>query len=163
MPLLGARPQAPVGRPAPAGTRGTVVRMRVKDAVGRFGEQVAADHLAATGLVILSRNWRCPSGEIDIVATEGNTLVFVEVKTRSSLTYGSPAEAVNARKAARVRRLALQWIDDQRRQRVDAAAAGTACPASAPAAGWRSIRFDVVSVVRHARGGVDVEHVTGAF
>lgn len=128
--------------------------MRVKDAVGRFGEQVAADHLTAAGLVILARNWRCRGGELDIVATEGRTLVFVEVKTRSSLAFGAPAEAVDARKAARVRRLATQWIDEQRGD------PGSAAP-SPP--GWRSIRFDVVSVLRHARGGVEVDHVAGAF
>lgn len=158
MPLSATCPQAPAGTAGALRRPGTVMPMRVKDAVGRFGEQVAAEHLAATGLVILARNWRCRSGEIDIVATEGTTLVFVEVKTRSSLSHGTPAEAVDRRKAAQVRRLALEWIDDQRRQR----AAGADSDVCAPAAGWRSIRFDVVSVLRHARG-VDVDHVTGAF
>ena len=71
--------------------------MRVKDAVGRYGEQCAADHLAAAGLEILARNWRCRAGELDIVARDGSQLVFVEVKTRSSLAFGTPAEAVDRR------------------------------------------------------------------
>ena len=72
--------------------------MRVKDAVGRFGEQVAVEHLQDAGVTILDRNWRCREGELDIVARDGDTLVFVEVKTRSSSAFGLPAGAVSARK-----------------------------------------------------------------
>jgi putative endonuclease len=121
--------------------------MRVKDAVGRFGEQVAADHLSAAGLVILSRNWRCRAGELDIVAREGDELVIVEVKTRSSLAFGSPAEAVDRIKAGRIRHLALQWIAEARVE------GGTF---------WQAVRFDVVAVLR-GRDGVEVTHVRGAF
>jgi putative endonuclease len=56
--------------------------VRAKDALGRHGEEVAARHLAAAGLVILDRNWRCAAGEIDIVAADGDALVICEVKTR---------------------------------------------------------------------------------
>jgi putative endonuclease len=58
--------------------------MRVKDAVGRFGERLAADHLRAAGLTILATNWRCPAGELDIIARDGATLVFVEVNMLES-------------------------------------------------------------------------------
>jgi putative endonuclease len=75
--------------------------MRVKDAVGRFGEQLAVGHLETAGLEILARNWRCRQGELDIVARDGSQLVFVEVKTRSSRAFGSPAEAVDRAKSAR--------------------------------------------------------------
>ncbi len=68
--------------------------MRVKDAVGRFGEQLAGDYLAEACLTILERNWRCPEGEIDIIALDGSVLVVVEVKTRSTTAFGEPAEAV---------------------------------------------------------------------
>ena len=56
--------------------------MRAKDAVGRYGEDVAARHLTEAGLVVLARNWRCREGEIDIVARDGDVLVVCEVKTR---------------------------------------------------------------------------------
>ncbi|MDQ2796203.1 MAG: YraN family protein, partial [Actinomycetota bacterium] len=79
--------------------------MRVKDAVGRFGEQVAAEHLTSAGLTILERNWRCRDGELDLIARDGSALVFVEVKTRSSLTFGTPAEGISRVKIARIRRL----------------------------------------------------------
>jgi putative endonuclease len=132
----------------PVFTSGVSARMRVKDAVGRFGEQTAARHLEAAGLRILDRNWRLASGELrgelDLVAREGDALVVVEVKTRSGTGYGSPAEAVTGDKARRIRRLAVAWL------------------AAHPGQGHASIRFDVVSVVR-AAGGVTVEHLRGAF
>lgn len=116
---------------------------RVKQAVGRFGEDVAAERLAAAGLRILDRNWRCAEGEIDIVAAEGRALVVCEVKTRSSLAFGDPVEAVDRAKAARLRRLALRWM----------AAHGT---------DWSDLRFDVVTVLRTA-DGLRVRHLRGAF
>jgi putative endonuclease len=122
--------------------------MRVKDAVGRYGEQLAVSHLEAAGLVILARNWRCREGELDIVARDGPELVFVEVKTRSSLAFGSPAEAVDRTKSARIRQLALRWIMAQRE---------LGEPAS-----WSTVRFDVISVVR-ARTGPEIAHLKGAF
>lgn len=123
--------------------------MRVKDAVGRYGEQVAADHLEAAGLVILERNWRCREGELDIIARDGAELVFVEVKTRSSLAFGSPAEAVGRVKSARIRQLALRYLLARRDAGDDAS--------------WAALRFDVVAVLRTAGAGPDVVHVKGAF
>jgi putative endonuclease len=122
--------------------------MRVKDAVGRYGEELAASHLETAGLVILARNWRCREGELDIVARDGPVLVFIEVKTRSSNAFGSPAEAVDRRKSARIRQLALRWIMAQR---------DLGEPAS-----WSAVRFDVISVVR-GRGGPEIAHLAGAF
>jgi putative endonuclease len=119
--------------------------VRVKDAVGRFGEQLAVDRLAAAGLEIIERNWRCPAGEIDIVATDEGTIVFVEVKTRSSLAFGDPAEAVSHTKAARLRRLALHWL------------------AAHPDRHGAALRFDVVSVLRRGPEGPVVRHIEGAF
>jgi len=119
--------------------------VRTKDVVGRFGEDVAVRHLEAAGLSVVSRNWRCRSGELDVVAREGPVLVFCEVKTRSGRGLGSPAEAVVGRKAVRVRQLALRWLAEQR------------------PGGVEELRFDVVSVLRHPRGGVEVEHLRGAF
>ncbi|MGI9093754.1 MAG: YraN family protein [Mycobacteriales bacterium] len=118
--------------------------MRAKDAVGAYGEQVAARHLQDVGMRVLDRNWRCPEGEIDLVLADGEVVVFCEVKTRSSLDYGDPAEAVVGRKAARLRRLGLRWL----------AAQGDA---------WRPVRFDVVTVVRQRQGPASVRHLPGAF
>jgi len=123
--------------------------MRVKDAVGRYGEQLAVEHLEAAGLVVLDRNWRCREGELDVVARDGAELVFVEVKTRSSLAFGAPAEAVDRVKAARIRQLSLRWIAAARERD--------------PAASWSSVRFDVVCVLRRRSGPPQVTRVRGAF
>jgi len=111
-----------------------------KDAVGRYGEDVAARHLAEQGLVVLQRNWRCELGEIDIVAREGSCLVVCEVKTRRSSVCGHPVEAVTARKAARLRRLAARWVVESGLHPAD-------------------VRIDVVSVLRPPRGAAVVEHL----
>jgi putative endonuclease len=116
--------------------------MRVKDAVGRFGEDLAADHLRACGMVVLERNWRCREGEVDIVALDGDVVAFVEVKTRSRLGFGSPAEAITARKLARMRRVAAQWLAEHPGR-------------------WGGVRLDVVSVVRLTPEGPAVEHLRG--
>ncbi len=119
--------------------------MRVKDAVGRFGEQCAADYLQRAGMIVLARNWRCPDGELDLVVRDGDMVVFVEVKTRSSTRYGEPAEAVTRLKAARVRRLAVRWLAEHPGYDVQ-------------------LRFDVVSVLRHrGGGGVELRHLRGVF
>jgi putative endonuclease len=118
--------------------------MRVKDAVGRYGEQRAVEHLQDSGLEILDRNWRCRDGELDIVARdEGDVLVFCEVKTRSGVRFGDPAEAVGTDKILRVRRLAVQWLRVHECSR-------------------RGMRFDVVTVLR-GRDGVLIRHLRGAF
>ena len=118
--------------------------MRAKDAVGQYGEDVAARHLSEAGLEILARNWRCAEGEIDIVAVERGVLVFCEVKTRSSARCGLPAEAVTRRKAEKLRRLALLWLQEH-------------------PGGGADVRFDVVSVMRAQVGAAVVDHVRGAF
>jgi putative endonuclease len=123
--------------------------VRAKDAVGSYGERVAARHLSDAGLRILARNWRCAEGEIDIIAEDGRTLVICEVKTRSSAAYGLPVEAVTRRKADRLRRLAWLWLADQRE---------VGAPAS-----YAEVRFDVVSVLRSPAGAACVEHLRGAF
>jgi putative endonuclease len=118
--------------------------MRTKDAVGRYGERVAAEYLVGAGLQIIEQNWRCSAGELDIVAREGATLTFCEVKTRRSIAFGTPAQAVVARKQRRIRQLALRWLDEH-------------------GGGWAEVRFDVVSVLCPSRGPAQVEHLRGAF
>ena len=75
--------------------------MKAKDLLGRAGEELAAEYFAAAGYAVLERNWRCRQGELDLVVSDGNTVVVVEVKTRSSLDYGHPFEAVSSAKLAR--------------------------------------------------------------
>ncbi|WP_322761325.1 YraN family protein [Frankia sp. Cr2] len=118
--------------------------MRVKDALGRFGEDTAVRHLLEGGMEIVDRNWRCAAGEVDIVARDGSCLVFCEVKTRSGDRYGTPAAAVVPAKAARIRRVAAQWLHDHNHELV-------------------ALRFDVVEVYRRWDRPIRVEHLRGAF
>lgn len=79
--------------------------------LGARGEQLAAEYLLGIGCEILARNWRSGrTGELDLVVRERGVLVAVEVKTRSGRGYGSPFEAITARKAARLRDLLLSWV-----------------------------------------------------
>jgi len=78
--------------------------------VGRAGEDAAVAYLRALGLEIVRRNLRGPGGEIDIVAREGDTIVFVEVKTRRTRTFGSAVAAVDARKRRRIRAVAEDFL-----------------------------------------------------
>lgn len=118
--------------------------MARKDELGRRGETLAAAYLEGAGLEILERNWRCPHGEIDLVARDGDELVFVEVKTRSGLAFGHPLEAITPIKLARLRRLAGLW-------------------SSAHLERTPRIRIDAVAIVAPRGGEVVIEHVAGVF
>ena len=115
-------------------------------ALGRYGEDLAAQHLRAMGAVLLDRNWRCREGELDIVALEPDgTVVFIEVKTRAGTGFGEPAEAVGPVKARRIRVLACRWLESRRPSR----AAG--------------LRFDVIAVVRERGRAPRVSHLRDVF
>jgi putative endonuclease len=115
-------------------------------ALGRWGEDLAADHLTAAGMQVLARNWRCPQGELDLVARDSDgTVVFVEVKTRGGTGFGAPAEAVGAVKARRLRTLACRWLLEHRPE------------------GACELRFDVVGIVRLPGGPPQVTHLRAAF
>jgi putative endonuclease len=116
--------------------------MRAKDVLGKSGEQAAADYLESCGLRILDRNWRCAGGEIDIVAVERHALVVCEVKSRSGTRYGSPLEAVGRAKQARLRRLAVQWLN-------------------AHGVRFDQIRIDVIGLLYEGTGGFTIEHIRG--
>ena len=113
-----------------------------KQALGAYGETLAARHLVEQGMVLLERNWRCETGEIDLVLRDGDVLVVCEVKTRSSLRYGTPHEAVTDDKVARLRRLALRWLEER----------GVTV---------RDIRIDLVGILRPRRGASLLDHVRG--
>lgn len=118
--------------------------MAAKDALGRRGEEIAARYLASRGLAIVERNWRCPQGEIDLIARDGGELVFVEVKTRSSVAFGHPLESITPVKLARLRRLAAAWCD-------------------AHPGGHDMIRIDAIAVIAPSVGDVEVEHLERVF
>ncbi|QNA92545.1 MULTISPECIES: YraN family protein [unclassified Microbacterium] len=84
--------------------------MAEKDELGRAGEARAAQHLTDSGYRVLVRNWRCAQGELDIIAARGGHLAVVEVKTRRSMAFGHPFEAVDHRKRRRLWKLAQAWI-----------------------------------------------------
>ena len=81
--------------------------------LGNWGEHMAAIQLEAEGYAIVARNWRCAAGEIDLVARDGETLVFVEVKTRRGRAYGAPEEALTPRKAQKLLQLGAQYVYEQ--------------------------------------------------
>jgi putative endonuclease len=110
-------------------------------ALGASGEERVAAWYRSAGYEVVARNWRCREGEIDLVCARAGTLVVCEVKTRSSLAYGHPAEAVTPAKQRRLRTLALRWLAAED-------------PSPRPA----SIRFDVAAVLP---GSIDV--IEGAF
>lgn len=85
--------------------------MAAKDILGRAGEERAVRHLIGQGYAILDRNWRCAQGELDIVASVGDALCVVEVKTRRTAAFGHPFEAIDARKRKRLWQLAHAWIE----------------------------------------------------
>ena len=113
-------------------------------AVGAAGEAAVAAWYEAAGFTVVDRNWRVREGELDVIARRGGVLVFCEVKTRRSDAYGTPAEAVTARKQARLRKLALRWL----------AAHGERA---------EQLRFDVASVRPDGRGAWIVDVLEGAF
>jgi putative endonuclease len=78
--------------------------------LGRWGEDLAATHLEAAGHNIVERNWRCRDGEIDLITRDGETLVFVEVKTRRGRAFGAPEEALTPHKAERLLHLGQQYV-----------------------------------------------------
>ncbi|MFR9751907.1 YraN family protein [Nocardia sp. 004] len=118
--------------------------MTDKQALGARGEELAADFLRAAGMEIIARNWRCRYGELDLIVLDRDVTAFVEVKTRSGLGYGAPAESVTAVKQRRIRRLALLWLAEQD-------------------GSWRRIRFDVVSVLVAPGRAPVIEHLEAVF
>ena len=113
---------------------------QARRALGASGEQAATDWYVANGYEVVARNWRCRDGELDLIVRHGRAFVFCEVKSRTSVAFGAPVEAVTRAKQMRIRRLAARWLSDN---------AGVHAT---------EIRFDVASVL-----GGQVEIVQGAF
>ncbi len=104
-------------------------------ALGRFGEAKASDWYESNGYQVLERNYRTNRGEIDLICVAGSTVVFVEVKTRTSRRFGGGTDAVDARKQAKIRAVAATWLGSADRP-------------------FRDIRFDVVEA--DSRGNLTV-------
>lgn len=137
----------PVRTPAAPGSRLDRPRASTaRTALGRFGEDAAADWLVQQGYSVVERNWRGVGGELDLITLHDGWWAAVEVKTRSGLGFGDPFEAIGPRKLARLHRLMRQWHAQSgiaRRQepwRVDAVAV-LVVPGEAP-------RFDLLTDVR---------------
>jgi putative endonuclease len=81
-----------------------------KKEIGQKGENLAADYLQNAGYTVLERNYRCKLGEIDIIARDNDTLVFIEVRSRSSLAFGLPQESINRRKRHQISKVALEYM-----------------------------------------------------
>lgn len=110
---------------------------------GTAGEAAAARYLIERGYHVLERNFRCRGGEIDVIALDGGTLVFVEVKLRRTLARGTPLEAVTALKQARVRKAAQQYLGFCGRV-------------------FGRIRFDVICIMKTPKT-TDITHMKAAF
>ena len=121
--------------------------MAAKDDLGKRGEELASAFLISSGYEIIDRNWRCAQGEIDVVATRADEVVFVEVKTRSSVAFGHPLEAITVPKLARLRRLAAAWCEVH----------------PAPPHGRRRIRIDAIGVIAPSRAPATIEHLERVF
>jgi putative endonuclease len=118
--------------------------MLTRAEIGALGEELAADHVTGLGLRILTRNWRCRYGELDVIAVDPitDTVVFVEVKTRTGDGFGGLAQAVTEQKARRLRRLAAMWLATQDRR-------------------WAAIRIDVIGVRIGRRRTPEISHLQG--
>ena len=117
--------------------------MYAQRALWRSGEDLAASFYTRRGFRILARNYRAPGGEIDVIARRGSLLVFCEVKARATDRFGVPAEAVDHRKQARIKRLAGAWLSQNR-------------------PGPVRVRFDIVSVIVSG-DHLELTHLPGAF
>lgn len=112
-------------------------------ALGLSGEALAADHLRGLGYRIVARDLRTPIGQLDVIAGDGPTLVFVEVKTRSGHSFGLPQESVDARKIRKLRQLALYYL--------------SRFPHRGP------VRFDVIGLTVQAGKVVRLDHIKNAI
>ncbi|WP_006242112.1 YraN family protein [Mycolicibacterium tusciae] len=112
--------------------------------IGALGERLAVEYLQSLGLRVLARNWRCRYGELDVIAADdaARTVVFVEVKTRTSDRYGGVEQAVTPEKVRRLRRLAGLWLARQD-------------------ARWSEVRIDVIGVRIGRRPIPEIIHLQG--
>jgi putative endonuclease len=114
-----------------------------KKEIGQRGEEMAVAYLQNLGYKVLERNYRCKLGEVDIIARDNDTLVFIEVRTRSSLDFGLPQESINRRKRHQISKVALEYMIRRKLKNIPA-------------------RFDVVAISLEP-GKENVDHIKDAF
>ncbi len=112
--------------------------------LGRLGEERAAEHLASNGYMVLDRNYRFMRAEVDIVAATEREIVFVEVKTRSSTSFGEPEEHVDDKKRRQLFKVAEAWLHERRME-------------------GSPVRFDVISILKPGKRDEKITHFEGAF
>lgn len=120
---------------------------RSRKQTGALGEQIASDWLLRQGCELIVRNWRCQEGELDIIAAEGDTLLFLEVRTRTTLgRFGTAEESVDWRKQRQVRHLAARYLSTAQHP-------------------YRRFRFDVIVVFLHRNSAdvLNIRHIRNAF
>lgn len=114
-----------------------------KQVLGKKGEKIAEQYLKTKGYKLVARNYRCPLGELDLIALDRRVIVFIEVKTRTGHRFGTPIEAVEFRKQQKMIRVAQYFLSEKRLHQ-------------------REARFDVVGISWPQREPV-VEHIENAF
>jgi putative endonuclease len=117
---------------------------KLRQDTGIKGEQIALSFLLGLGYVLTAKNWRCRSGEIDLIMMDGSIMVFVEVKARRGTSYGLPQEAVGGKKQAKIRRLAQYYLMGAKRKE-------------------QELRFDVMAVTFPGDQEPLIEHLKGVF
>ncbi|MGE5454344.1 MAG: YraN family protein [Methylocystaceae bacterium] len=118
--------------------------MNQRQHLGKQGEEIAVRYLKSQGYQVLRERYRVAQGEIDIIATWGQTLVFIEVKTRTSTAYGLPAEAVTYQKQGKIRQVAMAFLQEGNHK-------------------YNNFRFDVISILMQGREKYQLDHIEGAF
>lgn len=110
---------------------------------GAAGERLAAAYLEKKGYIIAERNYRCIFGEVDLIARDGNTIVFIEVKSRRSKEFGDPESSVGRTKQIKLSKIALAYLNERNFEN-------------------QSARFDVIAILLR-RNGNEIRHIQNAF
>lgn len=118
--------------------------MDLRSLFGQTGEKHAARYLRKKGYHIVKRNYRCAGGEIDLIALDGDMIVFVEVKTRSDREHADPQDAVTPFKQRQVTRAAKTFLAQTKSQD-------------------RACRFDVIAIILDGKKSIEIEHIEDAF
>jgi putative endonuclease len=122
----------------------TIDQVSENKSVGKYGEDIAIAYLKAKKYAVIDRNYRCKCGELDIIAKDGKTIVFVEVKTRRVLSYGPPQLSVTEFKQRQISKAALVYLAAKRINDVAA-------------------RFDVIAIYLHCQQVPRIDHIKNAF
>lgn len=118
--------------------------------LGNYGEDTAVQHLQELGWQVLSRNWRCTVGEIDIVALDNQgVLVFCEVKTRSGYGFGAPLAAISKQKQEKIWEVSKYWLAQYHEAN--------------PGKFFPKLRFDAIGIVVFPNGKSEIDHLANAF